>query len=127
MDKERLTALGLTALAVLYLGSGWSLKLGGLAKPGPGFLPRLVGLALLACVAVNLVRAFRRPAQAAGPAGAGPRRLAVAGLALSVFAYPLLLPWLNFTLTTLVEGRPGGRQHPHGGRPPRRRHLRHPR
>jgi putative tricarboxylic transport membrane protein len=101
MIRDRLAALGLFGFSLMYLVGGWHLKLGTLKKPGPGFLPLLVGAGLLVCTALYLWQAFRRPSPPVSSSEPFDVKTA-ARLVAIVLAYPVLLNYLDFILATFA-------------------------
>lgn len=97
--KHKLIAMGWICFSIFYLTSGWALKMGGANKPGPGFLPRIVGIGLLILTAVYLWQTFRKPAELQASSGSVNLRN-VLGLTVALLAYPVLLLYLNFILAT---------------------------
>lgn len=104
--REKITVLVLLAISLLYFGWGWSLKLGSWSNPGAGFLPRVVGIALLCLAAVKFWAVFFSSREGGKPPGGAPGRnrnpRAVYGLLLAIILYPILLGYLNFLLTTTL-------------------------
>jgi putative tricarboxylic transport membrane protein len=99
--KQKLFAVGWFCFSVLYLAGGWGLNAGTPQKPGPGFLPRIVGVGLLVLTGLYLWQTLRKPGE---PQNAcGPFHLkSVLGLAAGLMAYPFLLFHLNFILATFL-------------------------
>ncbi len=103
MSKDRLTAICLFGFSLLYLLGCWQLKLGSARAPGPGFLPTIIGVGLLACTGTHLLQTLRVPRPAAGPSGAGShRQWTVLALLGCTFIYPVFLNRLNFIPTTFA-------------------------
>lgn len=99
--KHKLTAISLFCFSILYLAGGWALKMGTLKKPGPGLLPRIVGIGLLVCTGVHLWQTFRKPAESkTAIESVNPK--SVFGLVAALLAYPVLLYYLNFIMATFA-------------------------
>jgi len=105
MRKDKYVATGLFAISVLYAIGCMQLKLGTLQKPGPGLLPSLIAAALFLCTSAHLYRVFRkRDKNPDRPEGSKPVNLrAWAGISICVFAYPILMLFLDFVLSTFVS------------------------
>jgi putative tricarboxylic transport membrane protein len=96
MTGARAIALLLAACGALAAVQAWrAIPVGSLGEPGPGLLPFLLALALVALGAAAALEG-RRPAP--GPVD---RRRALLVAALLV-AYPAALPFLGFALTTTL-------------------------
>jgi putative tricarboxylic transport membrane protein len=104
MRKDKSVALGLFAISVLYSIGCIQLKLGTLRKPGPGLFPSFIAVALLLSTAAHLYKVFMKQEETSErPEGAPAVNLRVwAGLSICVFAYPALLMFLDFMLSTLL-------------------------
>lgn len=99
--KHRLTAMGWFCISILYLAGGWGLKMGTLKKPGPGFLPRMVGIGLLVLTGVHLWQTFKKPAESQTSSGpVNPK--SVFGLVAALLSYPILLYYFNFIMATFA-------------------------
>ncbi len=92
--RDRWSAVGLGLLAAAYLVAGRAYPLDTLAVPGPGIVPLVAGLVLLA-LAVWQLAAARRPAAEAAPTGA-PLALTPLALVAVLVLYAALLPRLGF-------------------------------
>ena len=81
-----------------------SLGLGTLHQPGPGFLPFLVGSALLFLSAIILVPALRKKEEAKGERMAGGMGKYRKGglILLALMFYKVALSFLGFTVTTFL-------------------------
>ncbi|WP_199259615.1 tripartite tricarboxylate transporter TctB family protein [Paracoccus binzhouensis] len=111
-DKpDLLTAAIFVGLGALGLFMGWGLDPGSLAQMGPGFLPRVVCLLLIAVGLGVGIPALRRPAQAIEAVRLRP--VLVITLAIVVFAYAAThLSFVLASLWLIVAGSladPGGR------------------
>jgi hypothetical protein len=103
--KDRLTALGLFGVSVLYLLGCLHLQVGTVRKPGAGFLPTLVGVALLVSSGLYVFQIFRRkpeerPEQPRDEPGSSP--WTVSGLLVCTLLYPLVLKQLSFVAATFL-------------------------
>ena len=105
MVKDRLTALGLFGVSVLYLLGCFQLQWGTMRKPGAGFLPTLVGVALFFCTGIYLVLTVRRgpesrPESAENAPASDPR--VVWRLLVCTLVYPFVLSRLDFVMATFL-------------------------
>lgn len=100
--KQKLTALSLFCFSILYVAGAWGLKLGSLRKPGPGFLPRLVGVCLVLCTGAHLWNVVRKKTESSSDESSEGNAWTVAWLAGAILAYPVLLYFLKFILATFV-------------------------
>lgn len=115
MDRtDRLAGAVLCAFSLWVLWLAWPLPFGGIRDPGPGFLPRLLGLLLLACGAIVALRGGASPRLAALGWTELPRVLAIAGgmgfaaLALEPLGFRLTMFALLVFYLGIVERRPIG-------------------
>ncbi len=99
--KEKLIAAGWFCFSILYLTTGWALKMGTPKKPGPGFLPRIVGIGLLVLTGVYLWQTLRN-SEDSQPASGSVNLKSVLGLAAALLVYPVLLWYSNFILATFT-------------------------
>jgi putative tricarboxylic transport membrane protein len=99
---ERLLAVALLAVGLVYLVTAWSLPMGTAARPGAGFYPLVVGifgaLAVLGWLVLTL-RGVRGGGSVAVAADARGRVLATAGL---LAGFCLALPWTGYPLAALL-------------------------
>jgi hypothetical protein len=101
---ERLLAVALLTVVLVYLASAWSLPMGTTARPGAGFYPLVVGifgaLAVLGWLTLTM-RGARGVggSVAAVAADARGRVLATAGL---LVGFCLALPWTGYPLAALL-------------------------
>ena len=104
MRKDKSVALGLFMISILYSIGCMELKLGTLRKPGPGLFPSLIAAALLFSTSAHLYKVFsKREEKSDRPEdGARLNLRAWAGLSICVFAYPVLMMFLDFVLSTFV-------------------------
>jgi hypothetical protein len=101
VTKERIVALGFVLFALAFLAGSLPLKVGTAAQPGAGFMPAAVGVCLLATAAYNLFRQLR--VRSVAPAGEAPgARLTPWGIAAATCAYPLLLSYLHYLVSTFL-------------------------
>ncbi len=99
--KQKLTAVGWFCFSILYLSGGWDLNMGTMRKPGPGLLPRIVGIGLLILTGIHLWQTFRKQPDSHQSSGLLNLK-AVFGLVAAVLAYPVLLYYLNFIMATFA-------------------------
>ena len=99
--KQKLTAASWFCFSILYLAGGWGLSAGTMRKPGPGLLPRMVGIGLLVLTGIHLWQTLRKseePQSSSGPFNPGN----VLGVATAILVYPVLLYYLKFILATFA-------------------------
>lgn len=122
MGRDRWSAAGLAVLAIAYGLAGRQYPLDTLATPGPGIMPLLAGVGLLATaiwlfvVAGFVVAGAARPAQTVGglsetagapirptePAAHLPTRWMALALCAALVLYTALLPWLGFVASSFA-------------------------
>lgn len=104
LGKYKITALILFGFSLFYFISSLKLKLGTTRYPGPGFIPLAIGILLLLCTGIYLLRVFgKKPAAAkvdSLPAGSGKNYLAIFGVLACTLIYPLVLENLKFLVST---------------------------
>jgi len=99
--KQKLTALGWFCFSILYLAGGWGLNVGTMRKPGPGLLPRMVGIGLFILTSILLWQTFKKPVES--QTSSGPLNpTSVFGLVAAILVYPVLLYYLNFIMATFA-------------------------
>ena len=87
--------------AAVFLYASWDMSAGTLARPGPGLMPRLVGIGLLASAALALFeRVGPRDDLDPAPDGGGGRRQAL--VLVSLAGYVGAIPALGFVLSSAV-------------------------
>jgi len=100
--SDRMSSLFFLIVSVAFLASVLTMPLGQAKEPGPGFMPLLLSLLMVAISGGLTVKAFVRPGPAVGEPlekGAGKRIiLLVVGLAL----YCGLLPVVGFLVLTVI-------------------------
>jgi hypothetical protein len=100
--------------AILFLGS-WlylifslKLKIGTHKIMGPGFFPIFIGVLLIVCIGAHLMRLFKEKpegeAAQATPFWKGRNYLAVIGILACTTAYPFVLGYLKFIVSTFLAG-----------------------
>ncbi|WP_134725441.1 tripartite tricarboxylate transporter TctB family protein [Paracoccus luteus] len=108
---DLLTARLFLGIGVLGLFMSWHLEFGSLARMGPGFMPRIVCLLLIAVGLLVGIPALRRPAAAIEAVRARP--LVVITVAIVGFAYAAThLGFVIASLWLVIVGSladPGGR------------------
>lgn len=109
MGRDRWSAVGLALLALAYLLAARRYPLDTLATPGPGIVPVIAGVALLAiAVWLFIVAGSARPAQAEGglpEPGVAPTRpfyLSPFVLAGALVLYVAVLPRLGFIVSSFA-------------------------
>ena len=102
--KETIIALALLGFSVLYLVSSFTLEIGNLRNPGPGFFPIAMGALLTVCTGIYVMRVLRRRTQreARTPPAAGKNYRALAAIIGSGISYPLILGTLKFLVSTFL-------------------------
>ena len=104
--KEKITALILFLISLLYLGGCWKLKLGSWSNPGAGFIPLIVGISLFFSTGIKLYQVyFSKNNKGSLPIEDKDEKKnywAVYGLLLSIVLYPVLLGYLKFLTTTIL-------------------------
>jgi hypothetical protein len=95
--RDRWSAVGLALLAAAYLLAGRAYPLDTLAVPGPGVVPLVAGLVLLALAAWQLAAASRPVADEAETGGA-PLAFTPLAMATVLVLYAATLPRLGFGL-----------------------------
>lgn len=98
MGTEAIGSLFWLAVGLFFAVSGILLKLGTLRSPGPGFLPLMMALLLIAFSLYVFVKGLVNPGTVLK--GGQWRRQGV--LVVSVFFYGLLLGFAGFLLSTFV-------------------------
>lgn len=101
-------ALSAGIIAVIYLIEGHDLNYGTAGMPGEGFVPLLMGIGLLACSLLLLIRetVFSPTGEPGGSPEpeTGPEQLDLRKplkLMVILVLYPLLLPYLGFIAATI--------------------------
>ena len=114
MGRDRWSAAGLALLAVMYLLVARRYPLDTLATPGPGVVPLITGVVLLAvAISLFIVAGTERPARHVGglsETGAAPTRPTESArvlrsplvLAAALLLYTALLPRLGFIACSFV-------------------------
>jgi putative tricarboxylic transport membrane protein len=103
--REAASAGALALVALAGLAGAVRLDVGGLTRPGPGFFPLLLSLALLAVSAVLLAGAARRAGAGAaatpgGEPGAAPARWRQAATLGALMLYVALFERVGFVTAT---------------------------
>jgi hypothetical protein len=92
----------------LYLISSLKLKIGTHKIMGPGFFPIVIGVLLIVCIGAHLVRLFKEKPEGeathAAPFWKERNYLAVIGILACTTAYPFVLEYLKFIVSTLLAG-----------------------
>ncbi|MGE5252942.1 MAG: tripartite tricarboxylate transporter TctB family protein [Planctomycetaceae bacterium] len=104
--NEKITAAILLIFSLLYFFKGLSLQVGVPKNPGPGFIPFIIGILLISCSGIYLVRVFRK-ADLEGngrKTSEGEKRnyAAILGITACAILFPLVLETLKFLTTTFV-------------------------
>ena len=102
LSKDLIGSLFWTACGGAILLASLRLPLGGPQNPGPGFLPLLVGVLMLALSVALLVRSARsREEKKTGPAAASSRRFKLVATTGALFLFAFAFPHLGFLITTI--------------------------
>jgi putative tricarboxylic transport membrane protein len=99
MRRDLVSGLFWLTVAMLAAAQGYSLKLGTLNRPGPGFFPFWGGVVLGLLSVVLVIDALRRDSADAAALGWSWKAPVVAG---AVLGYILLLERLGFTVVTFL-------------------------
>lgn len=105
--KQLVIALALFGFSLFYFLGSLHLKMGTARNMGPGFVPVMLGVLLLASTALHLIRVYRaRPSgqQTGSPSGDSKNYWAVAGILACTAAYPLILETVKFISATFIVG-----------------------
>ena len=100
-------ALALFGFSLFYFLSSLSLKMGTPKNMGPGFVPAMLGVLLVASTAFHLIRVYRgRPFKEETEPSPDEtlNYWAVAGILACTAAYPLILETVKFVASTFVVG-----------------------
>jgi len=104
--NQKLTAFLLLGFSLFYFLSSLRLKLGTFKNPGPGLIPVGIGALLVLCTGIYLARVLRgKPPEEErqAPSRQGPKNyLAIFGILGCTLAYPFLLGYGKFILSTFV-------------------------
>ena len=102
LSKDLIGSLFWTACGGAIVLGSLRLPLGGPQNPGPGFLPLLVGVLLLALSVALLVRSARsREKKKTGPTAASSRRFKLVATTGALFLFAFAFPHLGFLITTI--------------------------
>ncbi len=106
IKAERGAAIILEVFSLAFAAGSLKLKIGQMSNPGSGFMPLVVGISLIFCSTVYLLKVFRCPHE---PSREGEKSgdslgkhfvpMAIAGCSL---VYPLLLAYLDFLIATFL-------------------------
>lgn len=105
--KQIFISLALFGFSLFYFLSSLHLKMGTPRNMGPGFVPAMLGLLLLASTAFHVIRVYRgRPSQEeTAPTPEEARNYwAVFGILACTAAYPLILETVKFVASTFIVG-----------------------
>jgi hypothetical protein len=104
--NQRVTAISFFCVSLLYFLGSFRLKMGTLPDPGPGFVPAVIGGALVVCTSFYLVRVFRKKSETVEKSdktsGETKNYHAIIGVLACMIVYPFILEWLKFILATFV-------------------------
>ncbi len=101
-----IAATVLLIFSAAYTLSSLGLKIGRLSSPGPGLMPLLLGIGLTACALAYLAQQVRRRRGSREPltpkvnAAKWSVHGTPLGIVVAVAAYPFLLSWLGFLVST---------------------------
>jgi hypothetical protein len=105
--KQIIISLALFGFSLFYFLSTLHLKMGTPRNMGPGFVPAVLGVLLLASTAFHLIRVYRgRPSEEETEQSPEEAKnyWAVAGILVCTAAYPLILETLKFVASTFLVG-----------------------
>jgi hypothetical protein len=97
---DRISSAVLFAFVVFYTAAGWSLDTWAKNAPGPGFMPRLLALALGALAILVWVQA--KPSQESQQEVQSYAKREPLIIFLIVFAYVFVMPQLGFLLSNFL-------------------------
>ena len=104
--NQKVTAYILFGISFFYFLSSLRLKLGTFKNPGPGLIPVGIGSLLLLCTGFYLARILWMKAHEGEKQEQGPRReknyLAIFGILGCTLAYPFLLEYAKFIISTFA-------------------------
>jgi putative tricarboxylic transport membrane protein len=103
---QKITAAILLVFSLLYFLKGLGLQMGTPRNPGPGFIPVIIGILLVASTGFYWVRVFH-PKGLGGeekrtPEGERKNYAAILGITGCAVLFPLLLETLKFLVTTFA-------------------------
>jgi hypothetical protein len=105
-QNQKVTAFILLGLSLFYFFSSLRLKLGTFKNPGPGLIPVGIGGLLALCTGIYLARVLRRKPpgeERQAPSRRGQKNyLAIFGILACTLAYPFLLEYAKFIISTLA-------------------------
>jgi hypothetical protein len=106
--NRKIISLAFLICSLIYIIFGLRLKMGTLKNMGPGFVPLVIGVLLLACTTTDLIRLFGKTPLKEETNKATPIKdknfRAVIGILVCTTAYPLILESLNFVFSTFIVG-----------------------
>jgi hypothetical protein len=102
LARDLVTALLMAALGLVLLIEGANLSVGTAVRMGPGFVPRAVGVAMLAVAALILGRGFLARARDAGADQAPIHWRGAASVSLGVLAFALLIQPIGLLASATV-------------------------
>ena len=106
LEMERIVSVLFLGISIAYLVGSLSFPIGGTGKPGPGLVPRTIGLFLLAVGICNFVQTFfssaKKPSQKEEIFTEMGENVRVIGIALSLVLYLFLLSALGYLLATVL-------------------------
>lgn len=104
--NQKITAFILFGFSLFYFFSSLRLKLGTFKNPGPGLIPVGIGSLLLLCTGIYLTRVLREKPpgeEREAPSRQGQKNyLAIFGILGCTLAYPFLLEYAKFILSTFA-------------------------
>jgi len=104
--SEKITAAILLVFSLLYFLKGLSLQMGTPRNPGPGFIPVVIGVLLVASTGFYLVRVFHAKGlegeEKKTSVGEKKNYAAILGITGCAVLFPLLLETLKFLVTTFA-------------------------
>jgi hypothetical protein len=106
--NQKIIAVVLFVFSLIYFSSGFKYKIGTHKVMGPGFFPLLIGVLLLVCTGIHLLRVMkikgREDGEAETSAGEGVNYRAIVGIIACAVGYPLILEYAKFVPSTFAAG-----------------------
>lgn len=98
--KERVISLSIFIFSLIYLAGSVALSVGTFAKPGAGFLPAGIALALIVVSAFNVYKAFKVSSEQKEDSSW--KRIEPFVFAVSILIYPMILKPFSYIISTFL-------------------------